>query len=514
MRLSERVYIFDTTLRDGEQSPGVSLNVSEKVQIARQLVRLGVDVIEAGFPYTSPGDFKAVQAVAREVRGVTVAGLARCSFPDIDTAWEALKEAEQARIHVFIATSDIHLKYKLRKDREQVLEAAVEGVRRAKKYTSDVEFSAEDASRSDLDYLCRVLAAVIAAGATVVNIPDTVGYATPEEFGGFIRAIREKTPGIEKVVLSVHCHDDLGLAVANSLAAVLNGAQQVEGTINGIGERAGNAALEEVIMALHTRRDIYGKHVNIVTEEIYRTSRLVSTLTGMPVQYNKAIVGKNAFAHESGIHQDGVLKERTTYEIMNPAMVGITRSSLVLGKHSGRHAFRQRLIELGYELSEEELNKAFVRFKELADRKKTITDEDLQAIVEGEIRQTPPTFELEYMHILSGTTVVPSATVGLATGGEVVEEAACGDGPVDAIYRAIDKITGIKATLVSYALDAVTGGKDALGNVTVKVQDERGKIFTGRGISTDVLEASARAYIDALNRIIHDLNGPARKHRG
>jgi len=512
--LSERVYIFDTTLRDGEQSPGVSLNVNEKLQIARQLARLRVDVIEAGFPYTSPGDFKAVQAAAREVRGVTVAGLARSNFADIDAAWNALKEAEQPRIHVFIATSDIHLKYKLRKDREQVLEAAVAAVKHAKKYTSDVEFSAEDASRSDLDYLCRVLAAVIAAGATVVNIPDTVGYATPAEFGNFIRAIREKTPGIEKVVLSVHCHDDLGLAVANSLSAVLNGATQVEGTINGIGERAGNAALEEVIMALHTRRDIYGKTVGVVTEEIYRTSRLVSTLTGMPVQYNKAVVGKNAFAHESGIHQDGVLKERTTYEIMNPTMVGIPVSSLVLGKHSGRHAFRQRLIELGYDLSEEELNKAFIRFKELADRKKTITDEDLQAIVEGEIRQTPPTFELEYMHILSGTTVVPSATVGLVTGGEVIEEAACGDGPVDAIYRAVDKITGIRVTLVSYALDAVTGGKDALGSVTVKVQDERGKIFTGRGISTDVLEASARAYIDAINKIFHELNGPSMQNRG
>ncbi|MEW5762062.1 MAG: 2-isopropylmalate synthase [Bacillota bacterium] len=508
--MSERVYIFDTTLRDGEQSPGVSLNVAEKLQIARQLVKLGVDVIEAGFPYASPGDFKGVQAVAREVRGVTVAGLARCSASDIDAAWEALMEAEQPRIHVFIATSDIHLKYKLRKDREQVLQAAVEGVKRAKRYTADVEFSAEDASRSDLDYLCRVLAAVIEAGATVVNIPDTVGYATPEEFGAFIRAIREKTPGIEKAVLSVHCHDDLGLAVANSLAAVRNGAQQVEGTINGIGERAGNAALEEVIMALYTRRDVFGKQVGITTEEIYRTSRLVSTLTGMPVQYNKAVVGKNAFAHESGIHQDGVLKERTTYEIMNPAMIGITRSSLVLGKHSGRHAFRQRLAELGYELTEEELNKAFVRFKELADRKKTITDEDLEAIVEGEIRQAPPTFELEYMHILSGTTVVPSATVGLATGGEVVEEAACGDGPVDAIYRAVDKITGVKATLVSYALDAVTGGKDALGAVTVKVENEQGKVFTGRGLSTDVLEASARAYIDAINKIVNDLNGRGR----
>ena len=503
--MSNRVYIFDTTLRDGEQSPGVSLNINEKLQIARQLARLGVDIIEAGFPITSPGDFAAVQAVSREVRGVTVAGLARANFKDIDGAYEALKEAEQARIHIFLATSDIHLKYKLRKDREQVLEAAVAAVKYAKKYTSDVEFSAEDASRSDVDYLSRVFGEVIKAGATVINIPDTVGYATPEEYGLFIRTVMEKTPGIEKAIVSVHCHDDLGMAVANSLAAVGVGARQVEGTINGIGERAGNAALEEVVMGLYTRKDRYGLTTGFNTKEIYRTSRLVSSLTGMPVQPNKAVVGKNAFAHESGIHQDGVLKERTTYEIMNPEMLGIASNNLVLGKHSGRHAFREHLSQLGYDLSEEELNLAFARFKALADKKKEITDQDLQALVEDEIRQIPDTYVLEYFHISSGTTVVPTATVRLLMGEEAKEEAACGDGPVDAIYKTVDKITGISCTLVNYAINAITGGKDALGDVTVKLRSEdREKVYTGRGVSTDVLEASAKAYVNAVNKLMYD----------
>ncbi|MDI6711013.1 MAG: 2-isopropylmalate synthase [Thermoanaerobacterales bacterium] len=502
--MPERVYIFDTTLRDGEQSPGVSLNLNEKLQIARQLAALGVDVIEAGFPFASPGDFEGVRAVAREVRGVTVAGLARAHFPDIDRAWEALSGAEQPRIHTFIATSDIHMQHKLRMGREQVLEATAAAVKRAKSYTSDVEFSAEDASRSDLDFLCRVIATAIEAGATTINIPDTVGYATPDEFGAFIAAIREKTPGIEKAVLSVHCHNDLGLAVANTLAAVKNGVRQVEGTINGIGERAGNAALEELVMILHTRAESLGLVTGIRTEEIYRTSKLVSLLTGMPVQFNKAVVGKNAFLHESGIHQDGVLKERTTYEIMNPAMIGITRTNLVLGKHSGRHAFRQRLADLGYDLSGEELNAAFARFKELADTKKNIEDEDLEVIVEEQIRKVPATYELEYLHIFSGTTVKPTAVVALAVEGELVQEAACGNGPVDAIYTAIEKITGRKYPLVSYVIDAVTGGTDALANVTVKLTNEQQKVFTGRGISTDVLEASARAYINVLNKIAYE----------
>lgn len=502
--MSKRIFVFDTTLRDGEQSPGVSLNLREKLQIAHQLARLNVDVMEAGFPVASTGDFQAVQAVAREVRGVGVAGLARANANDIDRAWEALQEAEHPRIHVFIATSDIHLQHKLRMSREEVLEASVAAVKRAKQYTSDVEFSAEDAFRSDQEYLCRVLAEVIAAGATTVNIPDTVGYALPHEFGMFINEVINKTSGIEKAVVSVHCHNDLGLATANSLAAVYNGARQVEGTINGIGERAGNAALEEIIMALHTRREQHGLETGVRAKEIYRTSKLVSTMTGMPVQFNKAIVGKNAFLHESGIHQDGVLKEPTTYEIINPSIVGITRTSLVLGKHSGRHAFRQRLLELGFDLDEKGLNQAFVRFKELTDTKKHITDEDLEAIVEETVRQVPPTFELDYMHVFSGTTVRPTAVVGVLVEGEFKQEAACGNGPVDAAYKAIEKTTGRKYSLVSYVIDAVTGGTDALANVTLKMRDDNDRVYTGRGISTDVFEASARAYINVMNKIAYD----------
>ncbi|MFA7468716.1 MAG: 2-isopropylmalate synthase [Desulfotomaculaceae bacterium] len=503
--MSNRVYIFDTTLRDGEQSPGVSLNTGEKLEIARQLARLGVDIIEAGFPITSQGDFNAVSTIAREVRGVTVAALARTNSADIDRAWEAVKRADQPRIHTFIATSDIHLQHKLRRSREQVIEMAVAGVKRARGYTTDVEFSAEDASRSDLDFLCRVVETAIEAGATTINIPDTVGYTTPDEFAEFIRGIMNGTKGIEKAVLSVHCHDDLGLAVANSLAAVLAGARQIEGAINGIGERAGNASIEEVVMSLYTRRDRYGLETGVNTEEIYRTSKLVSKLTGMSIQPNKAVVGKNAFAHESGIHQDGVLKERTTYEIMNPAMVGISHNNLVLGKHSGRHAFRSRLVELGFSLSDDELNKAFIRFKEMADRKKEITDQDLEAIVENEIRKVPATYELNYLHISSGTTIVPTATVGLTRGEELMEEAACGNGPVDAICKAADKITGYHCRLTSWEISAITAGKDALGEVTLRIaENNTEKLYMGRGISTDILEASARAYINAVNKMIHE----------
>ncbi len=501
--MSRRVYIFDTTLRDGEQSPGVSLTVGEKVQIARQLARLGVDIIEAGFPISSPGDFSSVGAIARAVKGVTVAGLARAEFRDIDRAWEAVRHAEQARIHTFIATSDIHLKYKLRMSREQVLEAVVAAVKRAKSYTSDVEFSAEDASRSDFDFLCRVLEAAIEAGATTVNIPDTVGYAIPSEWGRLINDICSQVAGIEKAVVSVHCHNDLGLAVANSLAAIVNGARQVEGAINGIGERAGNAAIEEVIMALHTRKDNLGFHTGAHTEEIYRTSRLVSTLTGMKVQANKAIVGDNAFAHEAGIHQDGMLKERTTYEIMNPAMIGISRSNLVLGKHSGRHAFRQRLEDMGYYLSGEELDGAFAGFKKLSDKKTCITVEDIEAIVEEQVSALPHSYILEYLHISSGTAVVPTATVGLKWEGQLFEEAACGNGPVDAICKAVDKITGISCTMINWGINAVTSGKDALGDVNLKITTDGIKVFLGRGISTDVLEASAKAYVNAVNKLVH-----------
>ncbi|HHX51642.1 MAG TPA: 2-isopropylmalate synthase [Clostridia bacterium] len=501
--MSRKIYIFDTTLRDGEQSPGVSLNIQEKLEIAQQLARLNVDVIEAGFPIASPGDFEAVKAVAQRIRGPVIAALARISLKDIDRAWEAVQYAERPRIHTFIATSEIHMKYKLRMSREEVLEAVIQGVKQARGYTDDVEFSTEDGSRTELDFICQVVEAAIDAGASVINIPDTVGYSTPEEFGGFIASIRNRVPNIDRAIISVHCHNDLGMAVANSLAAVQNGAQQVECAVNGIGERAGNTALEEVVMALNTRKDFYGFFTGINMEEIYRTSRLVSSLTGMPIQYNKAIVGKNAFAHESGIHQDGVLKERTTYEIMNPAMIGLIQNNIVLGKHSGRHAFRERLAELGFDLGEEELQKAFFRFKNLADRKKEITDRDLEAIVEDEIRFVPEKFVLEHVHISSGTRVVPTATIGLRMDSELWEEAACGDGPVDAVFKAVDKITGISVCLKHYALNAVTGGKDAMGEVTVKIQFQD-KVFIGRGISIDVIEASAKAYVNAINKVAHE----------
>lgn len=502
--MDNRVYIFDTTLRDGEQSPGVSLNVQEKIDIAKQLEKLGVDIIEAGFPIASQGDFEGVKAVAQTVKGVTVCGLARASFKDIDRAWEAIKYAEQARIHTFIATSDIHLKHKLKMSRDQVLEAAVAAVRHAKQYTADVEFSAEDSFRSELDFLCQVVEAVIAAGATTVNLPDTVGYAIPNEFGEFIRAVRLRVPNIDKAVISVHCHNDLGLAVANSLTAIANGAQQVECTVNGIGERAGNTSLEEVVMALYTRHPVFDKTTRIKKEEIYRSSRLVSNLTGMRVQANKAIVGKNAFAHESGIHQDGVLKERSTYEIMNPEMIGLNINNIVLGKHSGRHAIKDRVLELGYHLSDEEIEKTFIKFKALADKKKEIKDEDLIAIIENEVLIVPETYKLEYLHISSGTQVIPTATIRLSKNGDLLEEAACGDGPVDAIYKAIDKMTGIPNTLQLYNLHAVTGGKDALGEVTVKIEPIGGgkKTYLGRGVSTDILEASTKAYLNAVNKIV------------
>lgn len=501
-----KIYIFDTTLRDGEQSPGVSLNLKEKVAIAKQLAKLNVDVIEAGFPMASEGDFEGVKAIAQEVKGPTIAALARANQTDIQRAWEAIKYSDKPRIHTFIATSDIHLKHKLRKSREEVLAKAVEAVKCAKSFTEDVEFSAEDAFRSDLNYLCQVLTAVIEAGATVVNVPDTVGYATPWEFGKFIKDIREQVPNIDQVVLSVHCHNDLGLAVANSLAAISNGAQQVECTINGIGERAGNSALEEIVMALYTRKDFLQQETSINTKELYRTSKLVKNLTGMPVQPNKAVVGKNAFAHESGIHQDGVLKERTTYEIMNPALIGLVQDNIVLGKHSGRHAFKVRLEQLGYQVSEQDLDKAFQRFKDLADKKKEISDKDIEAIIEDEIQRIPEKFRLDYLHISSGSKVMPTATVGVWVGDTLVEEAACGEGgPIDASFRALDKATGLKPELANFSLNAITGGRDAMGEVTVKLKYES-RIFIGRGISTDIMEAGAKAYVNALNKLVYEID--------
>lgn len=498
----KRIYIFDTTLRDGEQSPGVSLNIEEKLAIAQQLARLGVDIIEAGFPIASKGDFEAVSRIAREVEGPIIAGLSRTEPADIKRAYEAVKEAKRPRIHTFIATSEIHMAKKLCKTREQVKEMAYEAVKLAKSLVDDVEFSAEDAFRSNLDFLCEVFGLAVQAGATVINIPDTVGYATPWEFGEFVKAVRKGVPNIEKTIISVHCHNDLGLAVANSLAAVRNGAQQVEVAVNGIGERAGNASLEEVVMTLYTRRNYLGFTTGINTREIYRTSRMVSTLTGMQIQPNKAIVGKNAFAHESGIHQDGVIKERETYEIMNPEMVGISSNKLVLGKLSGRHAFKLQLKKLGYGLEGEALDKAFYEFKKLADRKKEILDEDLITLMDSSILGgNEEYYSLDYLQVTSGTNIAATSTVGLKMNGYMAEEAACADGPVEATYSAINKIVNLPVRLESYSISAVTGGTDAQGEVAVLVSMD-GNSFMGRGLSVDIIEASARAYINALNKII------------
>ncbi|MGE5597749.1 MAG: 2-isopropylmalate synthase [Bacteroidota bacterium] len=502
-----KIRIFDTTLRDGEQSAGINLNVQEKLEIAQQLARLNVDVIEAGFAVASPGDFAGVKAIAENIKGVTICSLSRAKREDIERSWEALRGAERPLIHTFIATSEIHMRHKLRMQPDQVVEAAVAAVKLARNLCPEVEFSAEDATRSDWDFLCRTFAAAIEAGATVINVPDTVGYTAPSEFSSLIKYLREHTPGLEKVVLSVHCHNDLGLAVANSLAAVEAGADQVECTINGLGERAGNAALEEIVMALKTRAEYFQAATRVATEQIYRTSQLVSALTGRPVQHNKAVVGSNAFAHEAGIHQDGILKNRLTYEIMTPQSVGIPANRLVLGKHSGRHAFRVRLEELGHKLTPEELEKAYGLFLEVADKKKDVTDEDLEALVRGERDMVEDRFELDYLHVSSGIATIPTATVRIRKQGELREEAACGDGPVDAVYKAIDRIVCLPVKLKDYGIKAVTGGQDALGEVAIRVEAPSGKVMTGRGLSTDIIEASARAYIHALNKIVRECEG-------
>src|SRR5713101_8288845 len=501
----DRVIIFDTTLRDGEQSPGFSMNTMEKLEMARQLARLNVDVIEAGFPISSEEDFEATREVARQVgtleNAPTICGLSRVGLGDIDRCWEAVKYARKPRIHTVVATSDIHLKYKLRKSRAEVLKAAEEAVKHARAYCEDVEFSPEDASRSDFDYMCDVLDATISAGARTINIPDTVGYAIPKEWGERIASIRERLKRHEgKYVLSVHCHNDLGQAVANSVTGVMNGARQIECTINGIGERAGNASLEEIVMALRTRKDFFGVDTGVKTEEIFRTSRLLSHITGIHVQPNKAIVGENAFAHEAGIHQDGVLKEKLTYEIMRPEDIGRPSNKLVLGKHSGRHALSARLKELGFDLSGPDLDRAFKTFKALADRKKEIYDEDLVAIVTDEVTHQVRGYELDYLHVISGTGVVPSATLRLKKDGQVFQDSGVGDGPVDAVLLAIDAITGLKGRLLDYSLRAATSGKDAIGEVAMKV-DFDGTVVSGKGASTDVIEASARAYLSAVNRV-------------
>jgi len=501
--MQERLIVFDTTLRDGEQAPGFSMTVDQKIQMARQLERLGVDVIEAGFPIASGGDFESVKQIAKQITNCTVAALSRTKKEDIDRAWEALKYAKNPRIHTFVATSDIHLKHKLRMSREEVLDVAVESVRYARSFTDNVEFSAEDAVRSDIYFLCQVIEAVIDAGAVVVNIPDTVGYSIPDEFGKLIKTVVEKVPNVNQAIVSVHCHNDLGLAVANSIAAVQNGARQVECTVNGIGERAGNASLEEIVMAYRTRRDLLRLETSIVTTEIYRSSQLLVHLTGMYVQRNKAIVGLNAFAHEAGIHQDGVLKNSTTYEIMTPQSVGISESVLVLGKHSGRHALAERYAKLGCELTKEELNRVYRAFTELADKKKTIYDADLMAILQDEVSEIPETFVFEGMQVVSGSRLTPTATVRLRKGKEIFEDSSVGDGPVDASCRAIDRITNTKSKLVDYSLNAVTGGKDAMGEVLIQIECS-GSTYIGRSASTDVIEASAKAYLNAVNRAIHD----------
>lgn len=493
-----QIDIFDTTLRDGEQSPGVALSPEEKLKIARQLAKLGVNVIEAGFPIASPGDFQAVKRIADEVRQVSICALARANTKDIERAWEAISKGENPRIHTFIATSPIHMQYKLQKSPEQVLEQAVAAVKLAKSKVSNIEFSAEDASRSDVDFLGRVFSAVIEAGATVLNIPDTVGYATPEEFAAFIKAIMERTKGVEKVKLSVHCHNDLGLAVANSLAAAQIGVHQLEGAINGIGERAGNAAIEELAMAIKTRRDQFQLETTINSKEISRTSKLVSRLTGMIVQPNKAIVGKNAFSHESGIHQDGVLKERSTYEIMSPDSIGADMDTIVLGKHSGRHAVRERLTELGLEIDESRMDEVFKEFKLLAERKKEVTTDDLFTLVDSQTSNGPQV-TLEYLQVSSGTQIVPTSTLGLNYKDQRYEDAACGDGPVDAAYKAIDKILGIEHKLLHYALQAINEGEDSQGEVTISVQFN-GHTVGGRGVSPDIIESSVKAYLQAVNR--------------
>ena len=498
--MEERVIFFDTTLRDGEQSPGASMNSAEKLRIASQLERLGVDVMEAGFPASSPGDFESVQMIANKIRNVEIAGLARTAKNDIDQAWAAVRDAAHPRIHTFIATSDIHMKYKLKMTPEEVIGEAVESVKYAKSLCDSVEFSTEDGTRSDRDFLCRVFEAAIAAGATTVNLPDTVGYTVPEEFGELVRYVRAHTPNIHQAVMSVHCHNDLGLATANTLAGIRAGARQVEVTINGIGERAGNTSLEEIVMTLFTRRDQMALDFGIKTQELHPTSRLISMITGIVVQPNKAIVGANAFAHEAGIHQDGVLKNPMTYEIMSPDTVGLSGNRMVIGKHSGRHAFQDKLRQMGYELSREDLNALFAKFKLLADKRKEILEEDIEALVAEEILRVPDIYELLYLNVVSGTVAVPTATVKLKINDEEAQSAGFGVGPIDATFNTIVKMTGSNAKLMRFSVNAITGGMDAQGEVTARLQ-ENGFVVLGKGTDSDIITASAKAFVNGLNRL-------------
>lgn len=498
-----RIKIFDTTLRDGEQTPGVNLSIKEKVMIAKQLEKLGVDVIEAGFPRTSEGDFKAVKAICEETKKPIIAALCRAVKGDIDCAWEALKEAEHPRIHTFIATSDIHMKYKLQMTREEVVKRAVEMVSYAKSLCKDIEFSAEDAYRSDKDFLCELFEKVIKAGATVLNIPDTVGYALPEDYGDFISYIIKNTKGIEAVEVSVHCHDDLGLAVANSLSGIMAGALQVECAVNGIGERAGNAALEEIVMAIETRKNILNMETGVDTTQIYRTSKLVSSLAGVSIQPNKAVVGINAFLHESGIHQHGVLKEKSTYEIMTPESVGIkNNSNIVLGKHSGRYAFDNYLKEAGYTLSKEELDEAFEKFKKLTEKKKNITTKDIEAIIETK-KYFKEIYKLKSFQINSGNNIISTTTVEILNGDILIKEAAVGDGPINSAFKAIERSIGMNVVLKDYSIQSVTDGKDALGEVTVKV-NKGNRTYVGKAVSQDIMEASINSYLNAINKMLDD----------
>ena len=504
--MSNRVFFFDTTLRDGEQSPGATMNLQEKLRIAHQLEVLGVDIMEAGFPASSQGDFESVQRIARQAKSIQVAGLCRCMDSDIDRCWEAVKDAKNPRIHTFLSTSPLHMKYKLRKDPEVVLQMIEAGVRRCAGYTDNVEFSAEDASRSERDFLCRVVETAIKAGATTINLPDTVGYAQPQEFADLIRYVIENTPNSDKAIFSVHCHNDLGLAVANTLAALSVGARQAEVTISGIGERAGNAALEELAMALRVRKDYYGLEHGIVTEQLYPSCRLLSMTIGQPIPNNKAIVGANAFAHESGIHQHGVIANAQTYEIMNSADVGIPRNTMVLGKHSGKHALREKLISMGYDLDEQEMDQVFSRFKDLADKKKNLTSADIEALVlhrrNTVINASGTACQLVGHVVNAGAGVPNTSCVRLQKDGQVMEEVAIGSGPLDASFKAINRMLGMDVRLESFSLNAVTDGEDAIGEAVVKLESPNGDTFTGTGLSTDIIESSIRAYVNGINKMM------------
>ena len=498
--MAEKVYIFDTTLRDGEQVPGAKLSMEQKVKIAKQLAALGVDVIEAGFPASSPGDFESVRAVAREVKGPVIAGLARAVRKDIDTLWEAIKVAKRPRIHAFLGTSDIHIQKKFRSDREKILGWCVDTVKYARSLCPNVEFSTEDASRTDFEYLCRTVEAVVKAGATTINVPDTVGYATPQEMAERIRRLREKVPALDNAILSMHCHNDLGLATANTLAGIYAGARQAEVTVNGIGERAGNAALEEVVMAIRTRKGLFGDvYTDVNAKEIAKTSKMVSALMGLPVQRNKAIVGTNAFAHSSGIHQDGIIKDRSTYEIIRPEDVGVSAHTFALTARSGRAALKHHIAGFGHKLSDAQLDAVYAKFLEVADKKKEVMVEDLEVLVQEELFKVPETYRLEHIQILSGSRATPMAALRVKRHGEVIEEASTGNGPIDAAYKCIERIVGHRFTLLTFGLNAVTSGKDAIGEATVRIRTN-GTIFAGGASSTDIIEAAVKAFLNAINR--------------